>query len=258
MSRAVLLLLGLSGKSDDSVALALGLREHGFHVSTLPIDGLRDRPCPPFERWISDSLAEVDRLASAHVEISICGISHGAALALAVAAERRTRLNCLALIAPALGLAAGAMSRWRTFVPVPEWLPDWRMRFRHQSRVSRVKQERNADRPVHNDEQLSLLSVSSVVSSAQLRETHRLVRYVRDSLGRVCTPTLIVHTGDAITAADVRYVQVHIGSQFLEVFLGSDNHTIPHGGVSGITVYKTVEFFNDFARRRTLAAVARS
>jgi hypothetical protein len=120
-----------------------------------------------------------------------------------------------------------------------------------------MKQEVAGGLPVRGHEERPLSVAVSATSLAQLREARRVVRRVEDSLRRVCTPTLIVHTEDAATVADVRYVQVHIGSQFLELFLASGDRMIPRGDVSEITVLKVVEFFNDVARRRALAAMAR-
>lgn len=255
-SRAVVL-LGLGDTSQETAILKLGLREHGFHVSTPLLEDLRHQPRRRFGRWISDSLDEVDRLAVTHGEINLCGVSQGAALALAVAAERPARLDCLALISPRLGLAAGAISRWRSLVPTPEWLANWHVTLSRQPAPARMKQEATGGLPAGGHEERPLSAAVSATSWVQVREAHRLVRRVEDSLRRVCTPTLIVHTEDAAMVADVRYVQVHIGSQFLELLLASGNRMISRGDVSKITVLKVVEFFNDVARRRALAAMAR-
>src|SRR5262249_6863577 len=128
-----------------------------------------------------------------------------------------------------------------------------RMPFRRQPWLTRVKHEGSDHRPAYGHEEHQLFPAGSVVSSAQLREAYRLIRRVKDSLGRVSTPILIVHTEDAATVADVRYVQVHIGSQFLEVYIGSGDRMIPHVDVSETTVLKVAEFFNEVARRRALA-----
>jgi len=255
-SRAVLL-LGLGGTSQEKAKLKLGLREHGFHVSTPLLEDLRHQPRPAFRRWIFDSLDEIDRLAVTHSEINLCGVGQGAALALAVAAERPARLDCLALISPRLGLAAGAMSRWRSLVATPEWLANWHVTPDRQSAPVRMKQGAAGDLPASGHEERSHSAAVSATSWTQLREARRLARRVEDSLRRVCTPTLIVYTEDAATVADVRHVQVHIGSQFLVLLLASGDWRIPRGNVSEITVLKVVEFFNDVARRRALPRQAR-
>jgi esterase/lipase len=250
-SRAVVLLHGVGAAAPhESVALELALRQHGFHVSVPFLEGLRDRTQPWFWRWISESLMEVDRQVVAHREINLCGIKHGAALALAVAAERLTKLDSLVLISPRLSLGEASMSRLH--VPIPWWLAEWRTRFRRQSRE---RQERPSDLPAHTSEEPPLPRANLAISSTQLREARRLTRHAEGALGRVHTPTLIIQMcEDAAAVTDLRYIQVHIGSQFVEVFLQSGNRLIEHGNASERTVLKVVEFFNDVARRRALAA----
>ena len=254
--RAVVL---LHGASQESAVLELGLRKHGFHVATPSVRGLHDRDQPSFSRWTSDALAEFDHLAATCAEINVCGVSRGAATALAVAAERPTKLDCLALICPRLGLSVRTISRWRLLVPTPKWPTDWCVFRRRQRSRTRVRPEDSGDLPICGNEDRPLFAAGSDTSWAQLREDRLLVRGIKDSLEQIRTPTLIVGTcEDPATIADIRYVQVHIGSQFLEVFIATDNRLSPHGAISERMVLKVVEFFNDVARRRALAAMCRS
>jgi pimeloyl-ACP methyl ester carboxylesterase len=197
---------------------------------------------------------ELDRQAVAHTEINLCGIKHGAALALAVAAERQTRLDSLVLISPRLSLGAPPMSSLH--VPIPWWLAESRAQLHRQLRE---RQERRSDLPAHTFEERSLPRVNLAITSTQFREARRLTRHVEGALGRVHTPTLIIHMcEDAAAITDLRYIQVHIGSQFLEVFLESGNRLIERGNASERIALRVVDFVHDVARRRALAAFVRS
>ena len=255
-SRSVLLLHALAGATHESAGLELALREYGFCVATLSFERSPGRIRPSCWRWILDSVTEIDRLALIYAEINLCGIGQGAALALAIAAERPTKLDSLALISPTLRYSTWTTLRWRGLLPMPEWLSDWRVSFGRQRHPAMVKHEGVDDRQHRREPPLA--AAASVISAARLREARRLISHVRGSLERVHTPTLIIHTpGDVAEVADVRHVQVHIGSQLLEVFPESGRHSTMHEGISERTVLKIVEFFNDVARRRALG-VARS
>ena len=257
ISRAVVLLHGPGGSSHESTDLELALRQHGFFVVTPSLEGLHDRTPHLFWRWILDSLTEIHRLAVTHREINLCGVSHGAALALAVAAERPIELDSLALISPRIHLGGSTMLSWPLHVPMSQALANWRVLFRRRPEPGTVKQEGAKDAVGHIYEEHSL-AAGSVVSSTQLREARRLTRYVEGALERVHAPTLIIHTWeDAALLRDLRYIQVHIGSQFKEVFLESEKGLITHHVASERTALKIVEFFNEVARRRALAAMVR-
>jgi pimeloyl-ACP methyl ester carboxylesterase len=255
-SRAVVLLCGPGGTSQEAVRLELALRDHGFDAATLSSEKLQDRTPTSFRHWISDGLAEIDRQTITHEEVNLCGISYGAALALAVAAERPTKLDGLALISPRLSPNVRTLAGSRSYVPMLKRLKDWRESVSYRIRPSR--REAGNDPPTPGGRERSSPTADVALSSAQLRELSYLIRYVDSSLGRVYTPTLIIHAReDAAMVTAVRHLQVHIGSQFLEVLLESHKPSTVHED-SERTALKVVEFFNDVARRRALFAISRS
>lgn len=228
----VVLLHGIGGAPQKSVGLEQAFRQHGFYVAVPSFEELHDRTQPWFWRWISDSLREVDRQVVTHREVNLCGINDGATLALAVSAERPIVLDSLALVSPRLHFSASTLSRLRSHVRMPEQLAAWLASIRDHQRPA---------------------------ASAQLREVRRLSRHVEGSLGRIHTPTLIIcECDEAAVVADVRDLQVHIGSSFLQVFVESNKQLIAHDHPSESTVLRVVEFFNDVARRRILAALPHS
>jgi len=256
-SRAVVLLYGPGSESQESVRLEPALREHGFHVATLSSKELQDRTRPSFWRWISDGLAEVDRQSATYDEVNLCGINYGAALTLAVAAERSTKLDSLALISPRLHPNARALAR--PHVPMLRRLKDWRASIRYRFGPGRVTQEADSESPALGRKAQLPPTAGAAFSSQQRREVRQLARHVDNSLGRVSTPTLIIcGCEDAAMVTNVRHLQIHIGSQFLEVFLESREPLTVHEGDFERMVLKVVEFFNDVARRRALAAMTRS
>jgi hypothetical protein len=122
-----------------------------------------------------------------------------------------------------------------------------------------VKQEGGDDSPALGRKGPSPPTADAALSSAKLREVRRLIRHVDGSLGRVRTPTLIIYAReDDSMLANVRYVQLQSSSQFLEFFLVPGKLSATHDDVFDRKVFKVVEFFNDVARRRVLAAMSRA
>src|SRR5580692_6359791 len=86
---AVLLLHGLSSSPYEMRFLSRALHREGFTVAAPKLDGYsagtREQR---MEAWLASAVREFDALKSKYPQVSICGLSIGAALSIALAAER--------------------------------------------------------------------------------------------------------------------------------------------------------------------------
>ena len=268
--RAVLLLHGLCSSSLEVRLFARTLRDHGFHVFTPTLSGysatvtgaIRDDSAPDYRRWIADTCMEVDRLAATFEEVALCGVSLGATLALAVAAERPKALTALSLISTTLFFDGWNVSRWRFMLPILYHTP-----LGHWYRYREIPPYgvKNVRIRAWIADQLSRGSLSSAGASTiptpSLREADRLIRQVKRSLWQVRTPALMIHAreDDVASLANVRYVQSRIGSDlFREIVVDDSYHMITLDNDRELAALKTVQFLNAAAewREQTWLAVS--
>jgi carboxylesterase len=263
---AVLLLHGLCSSSLEVRLFARTLRDNGYHVVTLVLSGYsapdaaatRDDTSADFRRWIADACAEVDRLAAVYAEVMICGVSLGATLALAIAAEKPAAVSGMSLISTTLFFDGWNISRWRFLLPIAYYTPLGRFYRYREIPPYGVKNERVrawiAGQLAHS----SLSSAgAATIPTASLREAERLIRHVKVSLGRVRAPTLMIHASedDVASLANVRFVQSRIGSDmFREVVVRDSYHMITLDNDRDLAALKTVQFFNAAIHRRIDAA----
>jgi carboxylesterase len=254
--RAVLLLHGLCSSALEVRLFARTLRSHGYHVVTPTLCGYtapgvdagqRDVP-PDFRRWIDDACAEFDRLVATGADVTICGVSLGATLALAVAAQRQATLRSLSLISTTLFYDGWNISRWNFLLPVAYYTPLGRLFHYREVPPYGVKNERVR---TWIEGQLARGPLSSAgastIPTASLREADRLIRHVKRSLPSVSTPTLMIHAieDDVASLANVRYVQRHIASTvFSSVVVNDSYHMITLDNDRELAAFKTVQFFN--------------
>jgi carboxylesterase len=258
--RAVLLVHGLCSSSLEVRLFARTLREHGYHVRVATLPGYRavdvetsPSPVPDYRRWIADARAELDHLRDNYETVSLCGVSLGATLSLAVAAEASPLLNGLSLISTTLFFDGWNVSPWRFLLPVAYYTPLGRFyRYREVAPYG-VKNKR-----VRNwiAQQLAGSSLSpagaSTIPNTSLLEAERLIRHVKQSLTRVRVPTLMIHSDedDVASLANVRFVRTQIGAQvFREVIVRDSYHMITLDNDRDFAANKTVQFFNDISAR---------
>jgi carboxylesterase len=268
--RAILMLHGLCSSQLEVRLFARALADAGFTVTVPVLAGYcaaeadpADTPTPPdYQRWIADAAANVDELAATHSEVTICGISLGATLALAVAAERAADLDGLALISTALDFDGWNVSPFRFLRPLVLYTPlGWFYRYRETPPYG-VKNER-VRAWIEGQLARGALSAAgaSSIPTASLREADRLIRHVKRSLGRVRTPALMIHAreDDVASLANVSLVRHRIASDMIkEVIVEDSYHMITLDNDRDFAALKTIQFFNDVARQRAEEARALS
>jgi carboxylesterase len=247
---------GLCSSSLEVRLFARTLREHGYHVRVAALPGYRAvdvetgaGPGADYRRWIADARDELERLGNDYDDVSLCGVSLGATLALAVAAEASARLNGLSLISTTLFFDGWNVSPWRFLLPVAYYTPLGRFYRYREVPPYGVKNERVRTWIAQQLADSSLSAAgASTIPNASLLEADRLIRHVKQSLPRVRVPTLMIHSNqdDVASLANVRFVRVHIGSQlFREVVVTDSYHMITLDNDRDLAAQKTAQFFND-------------
>jgi carboxylesterase len=265
-----LLLHGLYGSSLELNAFAKALRQHGFHVVTPKLAGYSapedETPVanaqPSFRAWIAQAATEIDRLAVTYTEVNLCGVSLGATLALAVAAERSTKVDTLSLISTTLFFDGWNVSRWRFLLPLVYYTPLGRLYHYRETPPYGVKNERVRALVVGKVQRRHLsYGGVSYISTKSLLEADRLVQHVTASLAHIRTPTLMIHAreDDVASLANVRFVRKHIGADMVrEVIVENSYHMITLDNDCAYAADKTAHFFDAMAKRRRQEALAMS
>ena len=268
LGRAVLLLHGLFGSSLEVDAFAKALRQHGFHVVTPRLAGYSapeddtavDNAQPSFLVWIAQAGTEFDRLAATYTEVNLCGVSVGATLALAVAAERSTKVDALCLISTTLIFDGWNVSRWRYLLPLAYITQPGDLYRHREGPTYGVKNERVRAWIVEKTRRRHLSYADAAGTSRKsLVQAHRLIRHVAALLGHIRTPTLMIHAreDDAASLANVRLVRKHIGAEmFRELIVEDSYHMITLDNDCAYAADKTALFFGAMAKRRAQEALA--
>jgi carboxylesterase len=265
LRRAVLLLHGLCSSTLEVRLFARTLRAHGFHVVTPTLPGYSavdagkggDDTPPDFRRWIKDTCAELDALTAEYDEVSLCGVSLGATLALAVAAEVPEQPCGLSLISTTLFFDGWNVSRWRFLLPLAYYTPLGHLYRYRETPPYGVQNERVRAWIAAELVRGSLSSAgASTIPTASLKEADRLIRQVKRTLGKVLAPTLMIHAqeDDVASLGNVDYVRSRIGaSMFREIVVSDSYHMITLDNDRELAAQKTAQFFGTAAQWRTEA-----
>lgn len=255
-SRVVLLLHGLCSSPLEVRQFARLLRDQGFVVTTLTLSGYTAPEADAagasapadYRRWIADCVREVDRLSALHDEVTLCGVSLGATLALAVAVERPTAILGLSLISTTLFFDGWNVSRWRFLLPLAYFTPLGRLYRYREIPPYGVKNPRVRAWIAAELERGRLSSAgAATIPTPSLREAARLIRHVKGNLARVHSPVLMIHAqeDDVASLANVRFVARRVGTTtFREVIVADSYHMITLDNDRDHAAMKTVQFFN--------------
>jgi carboxylesterase len=234
--RAVLALHGLCSSALEIRNFAQSLRDRGFHVEVPVLDGYSALPSGGivqpslFESWIGQAVVRLDRLAHEYEWVALAGLSMGATLALAIAAERPDPVRALALLSTTLFFDGWNVSRWRFLLPLAYYTPLGRLYRYRETPPYGVRNLRVRDWIAGQIRDGALSAAgASTIPTPSLREADRLVRHVQRTLPRVVAPTLLVHAreDDVASLRNVRCVRSRIGTgEVEEVILDDSYHMI--------------------------------
>ncbi|MGN6578408.1 MAG: alpha/beta hydrolase [Bordetella sp.] len=243
---AVLLLHGLSSSPLEMRYLAKFLRAQGFSVSVPVLNGYSaGTPERPMHDWVDAAVLEYDRLAQSHAHVSVCGLSIGAALALALA-HRRPNLRALVLLSLTLSYDGWAVPWYRFLLHLAYYTPlrrAWRYResepYGLRNEALRAKVRRAMERGELSEAGPATLSLTA------LREARRLADSVRAHLTSIKNDCLIVHAIDDETShpRNAQYVAGRLGSGFLRtIWLDDSYHIITSDNEREVVAQSTASF----------------
>jgi carboxylesterase len=227
---AVLLLHGLSSSPLEMRYLARFLHAEGFTVSVPVLDGYSAGTAEAaMEQWVDAAVAEYDRLAAEYARVSVCGLSIGAALSLALA-RRRTSLQALVLLSLTLSYDGWAIPWYRFLLSLAYYTPLrhlWRYR---ESAPYGLRNEALRSKVQRAMERGDLSEVGpATISLPALHEAQRLAASVRGQLSFIKNDCLIVHAIDDETSnpRNAQFVARQIGTTFLRtIWLDDSYHMI--------------------------------
>ncbi|MEP6720492.1 MAG: alpha/beta hydrolase [Variovorax sp.] len=234
---AVVLLHGLCSTPDELSSVQSTLRQHGYAVDALAIEGYSfDAAKPlqqatPWAQWLATIEARVDALRAVHDKVLLVGISAGSALALGAAIRCGERVDALVLMSTALRFDGWAVPRTQALLPLALYTPlgrFWRYRERAPYGVKNERVRAWIARELRS-RQISRAG-SAVIGIDHLREHDRLLRHVRRHLGEVrCGQVLALHAreDEVASVANLDLLARGLGcGTFRSVVLGNSYHMI--------------------------------
>ncbi|KVT41481.1 alpha/beta hydrolase [Burkholderia ubonensis] len=246
---AVLMLHGLSSSPLEFRYLARFLNDEGFTTCAPVLDGYSaGTPEQAMEQWLDAATREYDALAARYERVSICGLSIGATLALALA-HRRPQAQAVALLSLTLAYDGWAIPWYRFLLNWAYYSP---MRHRYRYRESSPYGLRNEAlrakiaRAMRRDDFSEI--GPSTISLPALHEASRLAACVRPKVRAIRNDCLIIHAIDDETSSprNARFIASSIGAGFLRtIWLDDSYHMITSDNEREIVARETALFLRE-------------
>ncbi|WP_109480491.1 alpha/beta fold hydrolase [Paraburkholderia sp. C35] len=246
---AVLMLHGLSSSPLELRYLARFLNDEGFTTCVPVLNGYTaGSPEQAMEHWLDAATREFDALAARHERVSICGLSIGAALALALV-HRRPQAQAVALLSLTLAYDGWAIP-WYRFLLNWAYYSPLRSRYRYRESAPyglrndalRAKIARAMERDDFSEVGPSTISLPA------LHEASRLAATVRSQVRTIRNDCLIIHAIDDETSSprNPRFVASEIESTFLRtIWLDDSYHMITSDNEREIVARETALFLRE-------------
>lgn len=246
---AVILLHGLCGSQLEMGSIPKQLKKIGCTVIPLSIDNYsaaltNPRVSPDWEDWCAVVESRVARLKEEFKTVSICGLSMGATLALAVAARSKELLSVV-LLSPVLQYDGWSVPwYWKLLTVVYDLgVRNWSYKESEPYGIKNYEMRRRVASALEKDGVAAVGAAS--IPARHLRAALRMIDFVRASLPLVRVDTLIIHSIDDETASP-RNAEVILQSINAEVrkviWLGDCYHIITVDNEREIVTNETVMF----------------
>ncbi|ALL71204.1 protein containing alpha/beta hydrolase fold (plasmid) [Paraburkholderia caribensis MBA4] len=248
-SHAVLMLHGLSSSPLELRYLARFLNDEGFTTCVPVLNGYTaGSQEQAMEHWLDAATREYDALAGRYERVSICGLSIGAALSLALV-HRRPQAQAVALLSLTLAYDGWAIP-WYRFLLNWAYYSPLRSRYRYRESAPyglrndalRAKIARAMERDDFSEVGPSTISLPA------LHQASRLAASVRSQLRAIRNDCLIIHAIDDETSSprNPRFVSSSIGSSFLRtIWLDDSYHMITSDNEREIVARETALFLRE-------------
>lgn len=252
---AVLMLHGLCGSPVEMGGVPKALEQLGFSVRHLEIEGysasLTDpKTSPRWEDWCAQVEEQISLLKAQFATVSICGLSMGATLALAVATRRTDILGIVAL-SPILRYDGWAISWYAPVLQIPFWLgfKNWSYKETEPYGLKNLEMRR---RIAKNLEKAGVAEVgAAAIPARHLDAAKKMMRYVRSNLKQVTANLLVIHAIDDESAAprNAEIILSQVSSELRKViWLGDCYHIITFDNEREIVVNESARFVTKLVR----------
>jgi len=245
----VLLLHGLSSSPLEMRFLARALHREGFTVDVPVLDGYSlDPDAPTLQRWIDAATQAYDALAARCERVSVCGLSMGATLSLALL-HARSQAQALALLSTTIHYDGWAIPWYRFLLDWAYHTPLrhlWRYR---ESEPFGLKNEALRTKVARAMESGQLSEVGpATISMPALHTANQLARHVKRVLPTIERDCLVVHAIDDETASpkNAQMVTASIRSAFQRmIFLDDSYHMVTVDNEREIVAREIVVFLRE-------------
>jgi carboxylesterase len=259
--RGFLLIHGLGGTPIEMRYVAQALARCGYAVRVPLLAGHCSSASALKATTWSDWYASIKdahrRMCQKCDEVVVGGLSAGAILALHLAAERAHEVSALVLYAPSLWLDGWGVPWYAKLfrLVTQKWLADyvsfserdpWGVKAPHiRARVQRAIASGQSERA----------GIAALPGSTML-ELRWLVRKVRNELGNVRQPTLIVHPrqDDRASLRNLEFLQNKLGGLTEALVLDDSYHLVTLDRQRQLVVRRTLEFASALDRARANAS----
>lgn len=224
-----MLLHGLGATTVEVERLGQYLHASGLSIFAPNVEGFcYGTPASDWMQWVELGIGDVRNLKKQYASVCLVGISMGATLALAIA--QKEQVDGLVLLAPALAYDGWAIP-WYAFLL--DMLPIVPFKHRYRYKEAEPYGVKNPGMRAQIKKALASGRVSEAggdsISLSHVDQGRRLIRHVRQHIGQVTAPTLILHAVEDETVAvrNAEWVFEHIASPKKDiVYLGDCYHMI--------------------------------
>jgi carboxylesterase len=227
---AVLLIHGLTGTPAEMRHLARKLRRKGFSVMVPQLAGhcgsIKELKRSSWQDWYASVDAAFRYLSDRHHQVFVSGLSMGALLALELAAQHGQQVAGLGLLSPTFFYDGWNMPKFRrSLLPLALMTPLKHFMYWHEVAPYGIKCERTRamvhavleNRDAQAAEKVGIFKTPLVT----VHESSKLIGHVTQSLARVQSPVLVVHSteDDMASTKNVDFVTQRIASKDVETWL---------------------------------------
>ena len=234
----VLLAHGITGAPTEMKPLVRKLAAAGFTVSCPALAGhcstLRELKQTRWTDWYATLEAALETLRTRCSSIFVSGLSMGALLALKLAADHPELVSGVATLSATFFYDGWNVPRFRQryLLPIALYTPIRYFYSWHEPAPYGIKDERlrNIIAAVYagDETQMPQKYGYSEFPGVTIRETFRLIRAAKRSLGSVTAPMLIVHAteDDMATLENARFLASRVSSTEVDTFYVDDTYHV--------------------------------
>lgn len=254
---AVVLIHGLCGTAMELGSIPKSLKDAGYHVHICEIPNYTatalDKSKPiEWALWHEHIDEVISKLSDNYETVSLCGLSMGATLALAVASKRND-INAISLLSPVLRYDGWAIKWYENLMLIPYLLgiKNWSYKEDEPFGIKNIELRRRVMKAMEKD------GVSQVgaaeISARHLYTAQKMMKQVRNTLADVGTDVLCIHAVDDETAAprNTEEIMSKVSSETRKVvWLGDCYHIITVDNEREIVTNEVLRFIQKSIKSR--------